>query len=126
MAELCIAAGVDKTLIQRWIDVGRQHAATRQAAVRSTCTSTAPTPRTSPRCCANSQTPPCKPAVLTARPPSTPQGGHADVNVIEIIAAGAGVLGAGAYLRWAVRPVLLAYWVGKQVAVLARVNREGR
>jgi hypothetical protein len=24
MAELCIAAGADKTLIQRWIDVGRQ------------------------------------------------------------------------------------------------------
>jgi hypothetical protein len=28
MAELCIAAGADKTLIQRWIDVGRQRAAT--------------------------------------------------------------------------------------------------
>lgn len=28
MAELCIAAGADKTLIQRWIDVGRQRATT--------------------------------------------------------------------------------------------------
>jgi hypothetical protein len=28
MAELCIAAGADKTLIQRWIDVGRQRADT--------------------------------------------------------------------------------------------------
>jgi hypothetical protein len=26
MAELCIAAGADKTLIQRWINVGRQRA----------------------------------------------------------------------------------------------------
>ena len=26
MAELCIAAGADKTLIQRWIDIGRQRA----------------------------------------------------------------------------------------------------
>ena len=47
------------------------------------------------------------------------------MNAIEIIAAGAGVLGAGAYLRWAVRPVCLAYWVGKQVAVIARVKDEG-
>jgi hypothetical protein len=31
MAELCIAAGADKTLIQRWIDVGRQRAATAAA-----------------------------------------------------------------------------------------------
>jgi hypothetical protein len=28
MAELCIAAGADKTLIQRWIDIGRQRART--------------------------------------------------------------------------------------------------
>jgi hypothetical protein len=28
MADLCIAAGADKTLIQRWIDLGRQRAAT--------------------------------------------------------------------------------------------------
>ncbi len=28
MAELCIAAGADKTLIQRWAEVGRQRAAT--------------------------------------------------------------------------------------------------
>src|SRR5215469_15912261 len=28
MAELCITAGADKTLNQRWIDVGRQRAAT--------------------------------------------------------------------------------------------------
>ena len=28
MAELCIAAGADKTLIQRWVDVGRQRATT--------------------------------------------------------------------------------------------------
>ena len=27
IAELCIAAGADKTLIQRWIDIGRQRAA---------------------------------------------------------------------------------------------------
>src|SRR6266516_2102996 len=26
MAELCIAAGADKTLIQRWIDIGRRRA----------------------------------------------------------------------------------------------------
>jgi hypothetical protein len=32
MAELCIAAGADKTLIQRWIDVGR-HRATTVAAI---------------------------------------------------------------------------------------------
>ena len=31
MAELCIAAGADKTLIQRWIDVGRQRATTVKA-----------------------------------------------------------------------------------------------
>ena len=31
MAELCIAAGADKTLIQRWIDVGRQRATTAAA-----------------------------------------------------------------------------------------------
>ena len=31
MAELCIAAGADKTLIQRWIDVGRHRAATNAA-----------------------------------------------------------------------------------------------
>ena len=33
MAELCIAAGADKTLVQRWIDVGRQRAAATVAAV---------------------------------------------------------------------------------------------
>jgi hypothetical protein len=31
MAELCIAAGADKTLIQRWIGIGRQRAATAAA-----------------------------------------------------------------------------------------------
>jgi hypothetical protein len=31
MAELCIAAGADKTLIQRWIDIGRQRAHTAAA-----------------------------------------------------------------------------------------------
>ena len=31
IAELCIAAGADKTLIQRWIDVGRQRATTAAA-----------------------------------------------------------------------------------------------
>jgi hypothetical protein len=31
MAELCIAAGADKTLIQRWIDAGRLRAATTRA-----------------------------------------------------------------------------------------------
>jgi len=31
MAELCIAAGADKTLIQRWIDIGRQRATTTTA-----------------------------------------------------------------------------------------------
>ena len=36
MAELCIAAGADKTLIQRWIDIGRQRAATTAAAVSYT------------------------------------------------------------------------------------------
>jgi hypothetical protein len=31
MAELCIAAGADKTLTQRWIDVGQQRAGTAAA-----------------------------------------------------------------------------------------------
>jgi hypothetical protein len=31
MAELCLAAGADKTLIQRWIDIGRLRAATTTA-----------------------------------------------------------------------------------------------
>ena len=33
MAELCLAAGADTTLIQRWIDIGRQRATTTAAAV---------------------------------------------------------------------------------------------
>jgi hypothetical protein len=33
IAELCIAAGADKTLIQRWIDAGRQRAATATRAI---------------------------------------------------------------------------------------------
>lgn len=33
MAELCIAAGADTTLIQRWIDIGRHRAAIAAAAV---------------------------------------------------------------------------------------------
>jgi hypothetical protein len=33
MAELCLAAGADKTLIQRWIGIGRQRAATTAAAI---------------------------------------------------------------------------------------------
>ena len=32
MAELCLAAGADKTLIQRWIDIGRRQAAATGAA----------------------------------------------------------------------------------------------
>ena len=36
MAELCLAAGADKTLIQRWIDIGRQQAATTAAAISYT------------------------------------------------------------------------------------------
>ncbi len=31
MAEVCIAAGADKTLIQRWTGIGRQRAATATA-----------------------------------------------------------------------------------------------
>ncbi len=31
MAELCLAAGADQTLIQRWIDIGRQRATTTTA-----------------------------------------------------------------------------------------------
>jgi len=31
MAELCIAAGADKTLIQHWIDIGRQRTTTAAA-----------------------------------------------------------------------------------------------
>ena len=31
MAELCLAAGADQTLIQRWIDIGRQRATTTAA-----------------------------------------------------------------------------------------------
>jgi hypothetical protein len=31
MAELCLAAGADKTRIQRWIDIGRQRATTTAA-----------------------------------------------------------------------------------------------
>lgn len=36
MAELCLAAGADKTLIQRWIDIGRQQAATTATAISHT------------------------------------------------------------------------------------------
>jgi len=36
MAELCIAAGADRTLIQRWIDIGRQRAATTGTAISYT------------------------------------------------------------------------------------------
>jgi len=37
------------------------------------------------------------------------------MNAIQIIAAGAGILGAGAYLRWAITPVCLAYEIGRFV-----------
>jgi len=46
------------------------------------------------------------------------------MNAVVIIVAGAGVLGAGAYLRWAITPVLIAYRLGKHAALLARVNRK--
>ena len=40
------------------------------------------------------------------------------MQVAEIAGAAAGVVAAGAYLRWAVRPVLVAYWVGRKAARL--------
>jgi hypothetical protein len=48
------------------------------------------------------------------------------MNAIELAAAAAAILGAGAYLRWAVAPVLTAYRIGKQAAILTSVNREDR
>lgn len=38
------------------------------------------------------------------------------MTTIEIIATGTGILGAGAYLRWAISPVLIAYRVGRCAA----------
>jgi len=37
IAELCIAAGVDETLIEAWIEVGRQRAATTAALIHHVC-----------------------------------------------------------------------------------------
>jgi hypothetical protein len=37
IAELCIAAGVDDTLIEAWIEVGRQRAATAASLIHSAC-----------------------------------------------------------------------------------------
>ncbi len=37
IAELCIAAGVDETLIEAWIEVGRQRATTAAALTHSAC-----------------------------------------------------------------------------------------
>jgi hypothetical protein len=37
IAELCIAAGVDETLIEAWIEVGRQRAATATALTHHAC-----------------------------------------------------------------------------------------
>jgi hypothetical protein len=48
------------------------------------------------------------------------------MNAIELATAAAAVLGAGAYLRWAVTPVLTAYRIGKLAAILTNVNREDR
>jgi hypothetical protein len=42
------------------------------------------------------------------------------MSAFEIIAAGAGIIAAGAYLRWAVTPVRIAYEVGKQASALRR------
>ena len=37
IAELCIAAGVDETLIEAWIEVGRQRATTAAALTHTAC-----------------------------------------------------------------------------------------
>lgn len=37
IAELCIAAGVDETLIEAWIEVGRQRASTAAALTHKAC-----------------------------------------------------------------------------------------
>jgi hypothetical protein len=37
IAELCIAAGVDQTLIEAWIEVGRQRAVTAAALTHNAC-----------------------------------------------------------------------------------------
>jgi hypothetical protein len=37
IAELCIAAGVDETLIEAWIEVGRQRATTAAALTHNAC-----------------------------------------------------------------------------------------
>jgi hypothetical protein len=37
IAELCIAAGVDETLIEAWIEVGRQRATTTAALIHNAC-----------------------------------------------------------------------------------------
>jgi hypothetical protein len=37
IAELCIAAGVDQTLIEAWIEVGRQRASTAAASTHKAC-----------------------------------------------------------------------------------------
>jgi hypothetical protein len=37
IAQLCIAAGVDETLIEAWIEVGRQRAATAAALTHDAC-----------------------------------------------------------------------------------------
>ncbi len=37
------------------------------------------------------------------------------MNAFEIVAAGTGILAAGAYLRWAITPACLAYEIGRYV-----------
>jgi hypothetical protein len=37
IAELCIAAGVDETLVEAWIEVGRQRASTAAALTHKAC-----------------------------------------------------------------------------------------
>ena len=42
------------------------------------------------------------------------------MTVIEIGSAVGAFAAAGAYVRWAVRPVLVAYWVGRRIERLLR------
>jgi len=37
IAELCIAAGVDETLVEAWVEVGRQRASTAEALTHKAC-----------------------------------------------------------------------------------------
>ena len=55
----------------------------------------------------------------------TRNGGH-PFMITELLVAGAAAVAVGGWLKWASRPVVIAYWLGREITHLRDRQSAGR